>query len=227
MNKGMNESASYAVIKLLGEIADAVGESIFFKRSRKAGWTACQSGDNETRGWRGQLPVPCPGWGSMPCFSIRPVFGSGPSRISPHLLTCRSEASGLQCHPMWALQPLDECAGSTLSPWVSLTLCFPPPPMLCLLDDLTVCPKGITSKIFRFNVSSVEKNETNLFRAEFRVFRMPNPASKRSEQRIELFQVNLLPGTDTTWGVESQFLCRIEPALCSECSRPGCESRLL
>ena len=31
MNKGMNESASYAVIKLLGEIADAVGESLFFK----------------------------------------------------------------------------------------------------------------------------------------------------------------------------------------------------
>ena len=27
----MNESASYAVIKLLGEIADAVGESVFFK----------------------------------------------------------------------------------------------------------------------------------------------------------------------------------------------------
>lgn len=120
--------------------------------------------------------------------------------LPPPLLTCRSEASGLQCRPMWAPQPLDECAGSTLSPWVSLTLCFPPPPMLCLLDDLTVCPKGITSKIFRFNVSSVEKNETNLFRAEFRVFRMPNPASKRSEQRIELFQVNLLPGTDTTWG---------------------------
>ena len=71
---------------------------------------------------------------------------------------------------------------------------LPPSPMLCLLDDLTVCPKGITSKIFRFNVSSVEKNETNLFRAEFRVFRMPNPASKRSEQRIELFQVNLFPG---------------------------------
>lgn len=31
MNKGVNDSAGYAVIKLLGEIADAVGESIFFK----------------------------------------------------------------------------------------------------------------------------------------------------------------------------------------------------
>lgn len=62
--------------------------------------------------------------------------------------------------------------------------------MLDLLDELAVCPKGITSKVFRFNVSSVEKNGTNLFRAEFRVLRVPNPSSKRSEQRIELFQVS-------------------------------------
>lgn len=62
-------------------------------------------------------------------------------------------------------------------------------PLLFLLDELAVCPKGITSKVFRFNVSSVEKNGTNLFRAEFRVLRVPNPSSKRTEQRIELFQV--------------------------------------
>lgn len=62
--------------------------------------------------------------------------------------------------------------------------------LLCLLDELAVCPKGITSKVFRFNVSSVEKNGTNLFRAEFRVLRVPNPSSKRNEQRIELFQVS-------------------------------------
>lgn len=66
---------------------------------------------------------------------------------------------------------------------------------LCLLDELGVCPKGITSNVFRFNVSSAEKNSTNLFRAEFRVLRVPNLSSKRSEQRIELFQVSgsLLP----------------------------------
>lgn len=62
-----------------------------------------------------------------------------------------------------------------------------------------MCPKGITSKVFRFNVSSVEKNGTNLFRAEFRVLRVPNPSSKRNEQRIELFQVN-----------PAQKLCRWE-----------------
>lgn len=66
--------------------------------------------------------------------------------------------------------------------------------LLFLLDELAVCPKGITSKVFRFNVSSVEKNGTNLFRAEFRVLRVPNPSSKRTEQRIELFQVFFLAG---------------------------------
>ncbi|XP_069494136.1 transforming growth factor beta-3 proprotein [Ambystoma mexicanum] len=56
-------------------------------------------------------------------------------------------------------------------------------------NDLVLCPKGITSKVFRFNVSSVEKNGPNLFRAEFRVFKTPNVAAKRNEQRIELFQI--------------------------------------
>lgn len=65
-------------------------------------------------------------------------------------------------------------------------------PFLFLLDELGICPKGVTSNVFRFNVSSAEKNSTNLFRAEFRVLRVPNPSSKRSEQRIELFQVSIL-----------------------------------
>ncbi|KAM7023966.1 transforming growth factor beta-3 proprotein [Acridotheres tristis] len=56
-------------------------------------------------------------------------------------------------------------------------------------NELGICPKGVTSNVFRFNVSSAEKNSTNLFRAEFRVLRVPNSSSKRSEQRIELFQI--------------------------------------
>lgn len=35
----------------------------------------------------------------------------------------------------------------------------------------------------------MEKNATNLFRAEFRAQRIPNPSAKRNEQRIELYQV--------------------------------------
>ncbi|XP_053701776.1 transforming growth factor beta-3 proprotein [Synchiropus splendidus] len=56
-------------------------------------------------------------------------------------------------------------------------------------NDLPNCPKGITSKVFRFNVSTMEKNSTNLFRAEFRALRIPNAGAKRNEQRIELYQI--------------------------------------
>uniref|UniRef100_A0A3B4US94 Transforming growth factor beta n=1 Tax=Seriola dumerili TaxID=41447 RepID=A0A3B4US94_SERDU len=55
-------------------------------------------------------------------------------------------------------------------------------------NDLLYCPKGITSKVFRFNVSAMERNSTNLFRAEFRALRVPNSSAKRNEQRIELYQ---------------------------------------
>ncbi|XP_017282730.1 transforming growth factor beta-3 proprotein [Kryptolebias marmoratus] len=55
-------------------------------------------------------------------------------------------------------------------------------------NDLFHCSKG-SSKIFRFNVSAMERNSTNLFRAEFRTLRVPNPGAKRSEQRIELYQI--------------------------------------
>ncbi|XP_056282101.1 transforming growth factor beta-3 proprotein [Pseudoliparis swirei] len=56
-------------------------------------------------------------------------------------------------------------------------------------NDLPLCLKGITSKVFRFNVSTMEKNSSNLFRAEFRALRIPNSAAKRNEQRIELYQI--------------------------------------
>ncbi|CAJ1078097.1 transforming growth factor beta-3 proprotein-like [Xyrichtys novacula] len=56
-------------------------------------------------------------------------------------------------------------------------------------NDLLICPKGITSKVFRFNVSAMERNSTNLFRAEFRALRVPNQTAKRNEQRIELYQI--------------------------------------
>lgn len=75
-----------------------------------------------------------------------------------------------------------------------------------LLDELGTCPKGVTSNVFRFNVSSAEKNSTNLFRAEFRVLRVPNPSSKRSEQRIELFQVSVLLTFPYAWAQNSVAL---------------------
>uniref|UniRef100_A0AAV2K8X0 Transforming growth factor beta n=1 Tax=Knipowitschia caucasica TaxID=637954 RepID=A0AAV2K8X0_KNICA len=56
-------------------------------------------------------------------------------------------------------------------------------------NDLTHCIKGVISKIFRFNVSAMERNSSNLFKAEFRALRIPNSSAKRNEQRIELYQI--------------------------------------
>ncbi|KAM9488237.1 transforming growth factor beta-2 proprotein [Clarias gariepinus] len=41
----------------------------------------------------------------------------------------------------------------------------------------------------RFDVSSMEKNASNLVKAELRIFRLQNPKASVSEQRIELYQV--------------------------------------
>lgn len=40
-----------------------------------------------------------------------------------------------------------------------------------------------------FDVSSKEKNASNLVRAELRIFRLQNPTARVAEQRIELYQV--------------------------------------
>ncbi|CAJ0940514.1 unnamed protein product [Ranitomeya imitator] len=44
-------------------------------------------------------------------------------------------------------------------------------------------------RIIRFDVSAMEKNVSNLVKAEFRVFRLQNPKARVSEQRIELYQI--------------------------------------
>ncbi|XP_062066340.1 transforming growth factor beta-2 proprotein isoform X3 [Lepus europaeus] len=44
-------------------------------------------------------------------------------------------------------------------------------------------------RIVRFDVSTMEKNASNLVKAEFRVFRLQNPKARVAEQRIELYQI--------------------------------------
>lgn len=164
--------------------------------------------------------VLCHGGSGALYSSLRSVCDS---RATKNLLpssTFRSEASNLQKGHRCDLGPL---VSVTRLPWVSLMLRLP---LLCLLDELAVCPKGITSKVFRFNVSSVEKNGTNLFRAEFRVLRVPNPSSKRNEQRIELFQVSPLPEQEPTWweaqlGRPGWESCLSEPSFLCVTKRPG------
>uniref|UniRef100_A0A8D0H3V9 Transforming growth factor beta n=1 Tax=Sphenodon punctatus TaxID=8508 RepID=A0A8D0H3V9_SPHPU len=44
-------------------------------------------------------------------------------------------------------------------------------------------------RFVKFDVSAMEKNASNLVKAEFRVFRLQNPKARVSEQRIELYQI--------------------------------------
>ncbi|XP_029106548.1 transforming growth factor beta-3 proprotein-like [Scleropages formosus] len=56
-------------------------------------------------------------------------------------------------------------------------------------DNDLRCYRSVTSKVFHFNVSAMERNFTNLFRAEFRAMRVPNALAQKNEQRIELYQI--------------------------------------
>lgn len=62
----------------------------------------------------------------------------------------------------------------------------------CVISD-AIPPSyySLYFRIVRFDVSAMEKNASNLVKAEFRVFRLQNSKARVSEQRIELYQVRL------------------------------------
>lgn len=49
----------------------------------------------------------------------------------------------------------------------------------------------------------MEKNASNLVKAEFRVFRLQNPKARVPEQRIELYQVILFGSFEWTMSFKS------------------------
>ncbi|XP_006625748.1 transforming growth factor beta-2 proprotein [Lepisosteus oculatus] len=64
--------------------------------------------------------------------------------------------------------------------------------MLPLYSSENVISSTLYNPYFRrltFDVSPMEKNASNLVKAELRIFRLPNPKARVSEQRIELYQV--------------------------------------
>lgn len=58
-----------------------------------------------------------------------------------------------------------------------------------LADAIPPSYYSLYFRIVRFDVSAMEKNASNLVKAEFRVFRLQNSKARVSEQRIELYQV--------------------------------------
>lgn len=47
-------------------------------------------------------------------------------------------------------------------------------------------------RVVHFDVSGVDLTNSTLVKAEFRIFRGPNPEARALEQRVELYQVNPL-----------------------------------
>lgn len=44
-------------------------------------------------------------------------------------------------------------------------------------------------RVVHFDVSGVDLTNSTLVKAEFRIFRAPNPQARASEQRVEIYQV--------------------------------------
>ncbi|XP_077013982.1 transforming growth factor beta-2 proprotein isoform X3 [Tamandua tetradactyla] len=70
------------------------------------------------------------------------------------------------------------------------SLCSRQPQVFCgYLDIIPPTFYRPYFRIVRFDVSAMEKNASNLVKAEFRVFRLQNPKARVPEQRIELYQI--------------------------------------
>lgn len=64
-------------------------------------------------------------------------------------------------------------------------------------------------RMVHFDVSGVDLTNSTLVKAEFRIFRAPNPQARASEQRVEVYQV-----TQTGNG-ESNVSCVSSPSHCT------------
>lgn len=62
-----------------------------------------------------------------------------------------------------------------------------------------------------FDVSSMEKNASNLVKAELRIFRLQNPGARVSEQRIELYQVQTHSSTNDSTVIH---IFRLDKIIC-------------
>lgn len=62
---------------------------------------------------------------------------------------------------------------------------------MCVPDVISPTHYNLYFRRLMFDVSSMEKNASNLVKAELRIFRLQNSKARVSEQRIELYQVSL------------------------------------
>lgn len=62
-------------------------------------------------------------------------------------------------------------------------------PMFYPLDAVSLAVPSPYYRVVHFDVSGVDLTNSTLVKAEFRIFRAPNPQAKATEQRVEVFQV--------------------------------------
>lgn len=65
-----------------------------------------------------------------------------------------------------------------------LFFCFPRP------DAVQPSAPDPHYRVVHFDVSGVDLTNSTMVKAEFRIFRAPNPQARASEQRVEIYQVN-------------------------------------
>uniref|UniRef100_A0A672MX28 Transforming growth factor beta-2 proprotein n=1 Tax=Sinocyclocheilus grahami TaxID=75366 RepID=A0A672MX28_SINGR len=59
----------------------------------------------------------------------------------------------------------------------------------CFTDSINPVPQSPYFRIVGFDVTNVERNSSTLVKAEFRIFRAPNPQARTTEQRVEIYQI--------------------------------------
>ncbi|XP_016305705.1 transforming growth factor beta-2-like isoform X2 [Sinocyclocheilus anshuiensis] len=56
-------------------------------------------------------------------------------------------------------------------------------------NSINPVPQSPYFRIVGFDVTNVERNSSTLVKAEFRIFRAPNPQARTTEQRVEIYQI--------------------------------------
>ena len=76
-----------------------------------------------------------------------------------------------------------------LNPYKSKQTSHHTPPSPLPPDAVSQAAPSPHYRLVHFDVSGVDLTNSTVVKAEFRIFRAPNPQARAAEQRVEIFQV--------------------------------------
>lgn len=85
---------------------------------------------------------------------------------------------------IWMTEPITVCRKFICS-LLFFVLCF----FYIWTDIINPTPPSPFFRVVGFDVTNVERNSSTLVKAEFRIYRIPNPQARATEQRVEVYQV--------------------------------------